>query len=73
MRVVGAVLVVLVAATAAAAQTVSVQATPAPHYAGEPIEIHVVVKGFDEDPAPPVVGRFAAARKTDQRAVCIRA
>ena len=28
---------------------------PAPHYAGESIEIHVVVKGFDEDPAPSVV------------------
>jgi hypothetical protein len=45
----------LVAAAAAAAQTVSVQSTPAPHYAGEPIEIHVVVEGFDEDPAPSVV------------------
>ena len=55
MRVVGAVLVTLVAAATAAAQTVSVQSTPAPHYAGEPIEIHVVVEGFDEDPAPSVV------------------
>jgi hypothetical protein len=55
VRIVGAVLVVLVAAAAAAAQTVSVQSTPAPHYAGEPIEIHVVVDGFDEDPAPSVV------------------
>ena len=55
MRVVGAVLLVLVAAAAAAAQTVSVQSTPAPHYAGEPVEIHVVVDGFDEDPAPSVV------------------
>jgi hypothetical protein len=54
VRVVGAVLAVLVAATAAAAQTVSVQSTPAPHYAGEPIEIHVVAKGFEEDPAPSV-------------------
>jgi len=55
VRVVGAVLAVLVAATAAAAQTVSVRSAPAPHYAGEPIEIHVVVEGFDEDPAPSVV------------------
>ena len=55
MRVVGAVLAALVAAATAAAQTVSVQSTPAPHYAGEPIEIHVVVEGFDEDPAPSVV------------------
>jgi hypothetical protein len=53
--VVGAALAVLVAATAAAAQTVSVQSTPAPHYAGEPIEIHVVATGFEEDPAPSVV------------------
>jgi len=38
----------------AAAQTVKIQSAPAPHYAGEPIEIHVVVQGFDEDPAPSV-------------------
>jgi len=61
VRVVGGVLAVLVAAAAmavpavVAAQTVSVQSTPAPHYAGEPIEIHVVAKGFGEDPAPSVV------------------
>ena len=55
VRVVGVFLLVLVAAAAAAAQTVSVQSTPAPHYAGESIEIHVVVEGFDEDPAPSVV------------------
>jgi len=55
VRVVGVVLVVLVAAAAAAAQTVSVQSTPAPHYAGEPIEIHVIVEGFEENPAPSVV------------------
>jgi len=55
VRVVGAVLVALVAAASAAAQTVSVQSTPAPHYAGESIEVHVVVEGFDEDPAPSVV------------------
>jgi hypothetical protein len=48
-------LLVLVAATAAAAQTVRVQTASAPHYVGEPIEIHVVVEGFDEDPAPSVV------------------
>ncbi len=60
MRVVGVILSVLVAAaavavpTAAAAQTVGVQIAPAPHYAGEPIEIHVVVEGFDENPAPSV-------------------
>jgi hypothetical protein len=45
---------VLIAATAASAQTIRVQTAPAPHYAGEPIEIHVVVEGFDEDPAPSV-------------------
>ena len=45
----------LVAASAAAAQTVRLQTAPAPHYAGEPIEIHVVVEGFDEHPAPSVV------------------
>ena len=55
MRVIGVALSVLVAATAAAAQTVSIQVAPAPYYAGEPIEIHVVVNGFDEDPAPSVV------------------
>ena len=54
MRVVGVILAVLVAAATAAAQTVRVQSTPAPHYAGEPIEIHVVVEGFEEDPAPSV-------------------
>jgi hypothetical protein len=54
VRVVGGFLLVWAAATAAAAQTVSLQSTPAPHYAGESIEIHVVVKGFDEDPAPSV-------------------
>jgi hypothetical protein len=48
-------LVLLAAAAAAAAQTVRVQSVPAPHYAGEAIEIHVVVAGFDEDPAPTVV------------------
>jgi len=47
-------LAVMVAAHAAAAQTVSVQSTPEPYYAGEPIEIHVVVDGFEEDPAPSV-------------------
>jgi hypothetical protein len=55
VSVVGAVLVALVAAAAAAAQTVTVQSTPEPHYAGESIEVHVVVEGFDEDPAPSVV------------------
>jgi hypothetical protein len=55
VRVVVAVLVALVLAATAAAQTVSVQSTPAPYYAGEPIEIHVVVEGFEEDPAPSVV------------------
>jgi hypothetical protein len=45
----------LVAATAATAQTVRVQSTPAPHYAGDAIEIHVVVEGFEEEPAPSVV------------------
>ena len=54
MRVVGVILAVLIAAAAAAAQTVRVQSAPAPHYAGDPIEIHVVVEGFDEDPAPSV-------------------
>jgi hypothetical protein len=49
------VLVVLVAAAAAAAQTVNLQSAPAPHYAGEPVEIHVVVEGFEENPAPSVV------------------
>jgi len=44
-----------IAATAAAAQTVRVQVAPAPHYAGESIEIHVIVEGFDENPAPSVV------------------
>ncbi|MBW2691191.1 MAG: BatD family protein [Deltaproteobacteria bacterium] len=48
-------LLVWVAAAAAAAQTVSVQTTAAPHYAGEPVEVHVVVQGFEEDPAPSVV------------------
>ncbi|MFB3118785.1 MAG: BatD family protein [Myxococcota bacterium] len=54
MRVVGVILAVLIVAAAAAAQTVRVQSAPAPHYAGDPIEIHVVVEGFDEDPAPSV-------------------
>jgi hypothetical protein len=48
-------LLVWVAAAAAAAQTVSVQTTAAPHYAGESVEVHVVVQGFEEDPAPSVV------------------
>ncbi len=55
MRSVGLFLLVWVAAAAAAAQTVGVQTTAAPHYAGEPIEVHVVVQGFEEDPAPSVV------------------
>ena len=55
MRVIGVILALLVAAATAAAQTVRVQSTPAPHYAGEPIEIHVVVEGFGEQPAPSVV------------------
>jgi hypothetical protein len=53
--VVGVILSVLIAATTAAAQTVRVQSAPAPHYAGELIEVHLVVEGFDEDPAPSVV------------------
>jgi len=48
-------LLVWAVAVAAAAQTVSVQTTAAPHYAGEPVEVHVVVQGFEEDPAPTVV------------------
>jgi hypothetical protein len=48
-------LLVWIAAAAAAAQTVTLQTTAAPHYAGEPIEVHVVVQGFEEDPAPSVV------------------
>jgi hypothetical protein len=48
-------LLVWAVAAAAAAQTVSVQTTAAPHYAGEPVEVHVVVQGFEEDPAPSVV------------------
>ena len=55
MRAVGLFLLVWVAAAAAAAQTVSVHTTAAPHYAGEPVEVHVVVQGFEEDPAPSVV------------------
>ncbi|MFV1978699.1 MAG: BatD family protein [Myxococcota bacterium] len=61
MTVVGVVSSVLVAVAAlalpaaAVAQTVTIQSAPAPHYAGEPIEIHVVVQGFGEDPAPSVV------------------
>jgi hypothetical protein len=55
VRAIGVALLVLVAATAAAAQTVRVQSASAPHYAGESIEIHVVVEGFDENPAPSVV------------------
>ena len=54
MRVIGVILAVLVMAATAAAQTVRIQLAPAPHYAGEPIEIHVVVEGFEEDPAPSV-------------------
>jgi hypothetical protein len=60
VRAVGVILSVLGAAAAlavptlAAAQTVKVQSASAPHYAGEPIEVHVVVQGFDEDPAPSV-------------------
>ena len=55
MRIVAVILVVLIAAATATAQTASVQTTAAPHYAGEPIEIHVVIEGFEEDPAPSVV------------------
>jgi len=57
VRVVAGILALALSAAAveAAAQTVSVQSTPPPYYAGEPIEIHVVVQGFDEDPAPSVV------------------
>jgi len=47
-------LVVSAAAVDAAAQTVNVQSTAPPYYAGEPVEIHVVVDGFAEDPAPSV-------------------
>ncbi|MBW2541685.1 MAG: BatD family protein [Deltaproteobacteria bacterium] len=55
MRAIGTFLLVWGAAATAAAQSVSVQTAAAPHYAGEPIEIHVVVQGFEEDPAPSVV------------------
>ncbi len=54
MKTGGVVVAAMLAAHAAAAQTVSVRSAPAPHYAGEPIEIHVVVDGFEEDPAPTV-------------------
>jgi hypothetical protein len=56
VRCVGATLVVLFAASAAAAaQTVDVATSAAPHYAGEAIEIHVIAEGFDEEPVPSVV------------------
>ena len=57
MRAVGVILSVLASlavSAVAAAQTVTVQSSSAPHYAGEAIEVHVVVQGFDEDPAPSV-------------------
>jgi len=53
---IGATLVALLAAgVASAAQTVGLAMSPAPHYAGEAIDIQVVAEGFDEDPAPSVV------------------
>jgi len=55
VRAAGVAFLVWVAAFAATAQTVQVQTTAEPHYVGESIEIHVVVEGFDEDPAPSVV------------------
>jgi hypothetical protein len=56
VRRIGATLVVLLAAgAAAAAQTVSLEVSQAPHYAGETIDIIVVAEGFDEEPVPSVI------------------
>ncbi|HXV37596.1 MAG TPA: BatD family protein, partial [Myxococcota bacterium] len=54
----------------AQAQTVRVEATPAPHYAGEPVEIHVVAEGFDEDPAPTIA--FASPERGELVAAGVR-
>jgi hypothetical protein len=57
----------LLAAAAAAAQSARIEVSPAPHYAGEPIEIHISAHGFAEEPVPevevaqPPRGRLVAA------------
>jgi len=55
VKAIGIALALMLAATGAAAKSVRVETAPAPHYAGEPIDIRVIVEGFDEDPAPSVV------------------
>ena len=52
-----AVVVALLAAllaTPALAQQVQIQVARGPHYVGEPIDVHVVAEGFEEEPAPEV-------------------
>ncbi len=51
---VAAAVLVLLAAPAALAQQAVLQAVPGPYYAGTPIDMQVVVDGFDEDPQPQV-------------------
>jgi hypothetical protein len=62
-----ALLTVLLTAAAASAQSVRLEVSPAPHYAGDPIEIRITAKGFEEEPVPEVEvtpprrGRLVAA------------
>ena len=61
----GLPLALLLAAAGAAAQQVSLELPPGPHYVGDAIEIRVMAEGFEEEPAPvaeappPPVGSLA--------------
>lgn len=64
-------------AQSAATPQVRIQVGDGPHYLGEPIELQVVVSGFDREPAPEVIapdvdgGRLRAAGISDSSSTSI--